>query len=241
MSDFREGWNTRQKILVILAHPDDPEFFMGATIARWTSGGHEVQYVLLTRGDKGSNDRTVDPMDLAARREGEQTRAAQVLGVHAIQFLEYLDGCLMPSMELRKAVAKVIRQVRPDILITCDPTNFFPNEAGINHPDHRTAGQVVVDGYFPAAGNPHFFPELLTEGLEPHSVKEIWLTVTSVPNTIIDVTPFWDQKIKALKEHQSQIGDPKKLEERIRSRHTPDTTMESPRYEEKFRRFIFVR
>lgn len=241
MVSFDEGWKSPQHILVILAHPDDPEFFMGATIARWTSLGHQVTYCLLTRGDKGSNDRSVNPQDLAALREREQAAAASVLGVQTIQFLNYLDGCLIPSMELRKSVARAVRQVRPDILISCDPTNYFPNEAGINHPDHRAAGQVVVDGYFPAAGNVHYFPELLTEGLEPHSVKEIWLTVTSVPNTTIDVTAFWDLKIRALKHHISQIGDPAKLEERIRARHTPDSTLEAPRYEEKFRRFIFTR
>jgi len=241
MVDFDEGWKAPQRILVILAHPDDPEFFMGATIARWTSRGHQVIYCLLTRGDKGSNDRLVHPQDLAALREGEQAAAAALIGVKSIEFLDYLDGCLIPSMELRKSVVRVVRQVRPDILVTCDPTNYFPNEAGINHPDHRAAGQVVVDGYFPASGNFHYFPELLVEGLEPHSVKEIWLTVTSVPNTVIDVTNFWETKINALKKHQSQIGDPARLEERIRARHSPDTTLEAPRYEEKFRRFIFQR
>lgn len=241
MVDFDEGWTTPQRILVILAHPDDPEFFMGATIARWTSRGHHVSYRLLTRGDKGSNDRTVKPQQLAALREQEQVNAGAILGVHDIQFLDYMDGCLIPSMELRQSVARIIRQVRPDILVSCDPTNVFPNEAGINHPDHRAAGQVVIDGYFPAAGNVHYFPELLQQGLEPHSVKEIWLTVTSVPNTVIDVTDFWEMKITALKQHKSQIGDPVKLEERIKARRTPDSTPEQPRYEEKFRRFVLLR
>lgn len=241
MVDFNEEWKTAQRILVILAHPDDPEFFMGATIARWTKLGHEVIYCLLTRGDKGSNDRLMTPERLSGIREQEQAAAGKVLGVHEIHYLDYLDGTLTPSLQTRETVARVVRQVRPDILVTCDPTNFFPNEASINHPDHRAAGLIVVEGYFPAANNFHFYPNLLDEGLEPHGVKEVWLCVTSVANTVIDVTPFWDAKIQALKEHHSQIGDPVKLEERIRARHTVDSTLEAPRYEEKFRRIVFLR
>lgn len=241
MTEFSENWQNPQRILVILAHPDDPEFFMGATIARWTQMGHEVIYCLLTRGDKGSNDRQMTPERLASIREQEQAAAGKVLGVHQIHFMDYLDGTLTPSLETRRAVARMVRQVKPDILVTCDPTNYFPNDASINHPDHRAAGLIVIEGYFPAANNFLYFPDLLEEGLEPHGVKEIWLCVTAAPNTVIDVTPYWDAKIQALKEHRSQIGDPAKLEERIRARHTPDSTLDAPRYEEKFRRIVFLR
>jgi LmbE family N-acetylglucosaminyl deacetylase len=236
---FSEGWTERQRILIILAHPDDPEFFCGATIARWTASGHEVTYYLLTRGDKGSSDRNVCPEDLAKRREIEQSNAAAVLGVKQVSFLQYLDGCLVPSLDIRREITRIIRREKPDILVSSDPTNYFPNELTINHPDHRAAGQIVCESFFPGVGNPMFFKELLDEELEPHQVKEVWLTLTSVPNTIIDVTDTWEIKIKALHEHVSQIADPIKLDERIRGRRTPDSTPESPRYEEKFRRFLY--
>ena len=201
--------------------------------------GHQVRYCLLTRGDKGSNDRSVRSFDLAMQREVEQNAAAHELGVENVRFLDYEDGYLVPNLETRKRVTKIIREERPDIVLSSDPTNFFPNEASINHPDHRAAGQIVIEAVFPATGNPLYFPELLLEGLEPHSVKEVWLSLTSQPNVVIDVTTTWNEKIGALKHHISQIGDPVKLEERMRSRRTPDSSDENPKYEEKFRRFVY--
>jgi LmbE family N-acetylglucosaminyl deacetylase len=241
MADSIENWEGKKKILVILAHPDDPEFFCGATLRRWTQQGHEVRYCLLTRGDKGSNDPAVRSFDLAKLREGEQAAAAACLGVESVRFLDYEDGCLVPSLETRKRITRILREERPDVVVSCDPTNYFPNELSINHPDHRAAGQIVVEAVFPASGNPLYFPELLLEKLEPHSVKEVWLSVTHMPNVVLDVTATWPDKIRALKEHKSQIGDPAKLEERMLSRRTADSTPETPRFEEKFRRFVFGR
>jgi LmbE family N-acetylglucosaminyl deacetylase len=234
-----EGWETPQTILLILAHPDDPEFFCGATIARWTSLGHTVHYCLLTRGDKGVRDQVIAPDELARIREHEQRCAADSLGVQELVFLDYKDGYLVADLPARRDAARMIRRFKPDILVTCDPTQVF-GDNNINHPDHRTVGQIVVDAVFPAAGNPLYFPELLSdEGLEPHSVKEVWLTVTGQPNTVIDVTEFWERKIGALHCHATQIGDMSQLDERMRSRRTPDSTPEAPRYEERFRRIKY--
>ena len=234
-----EGWEGSLKILAVLAHPDDPEFFCGASLARWASLGHEITYCLLTRGDKGARDASTDPVELGRQREEEQKGAAQRLGVKCVFFLDFGDGTLIPDMASREAVTRVIRQEKPDILITCDPTQIF-GENNINHPDHRYVGQIVVDAVFPAAGNPLYFPHLLKEeGLEPHSIKELWMTVTGQPNTIIDVTPFWETKIQALHCHASQIGDLEAFDKRMRSRRTPDSTDEAPRYEERFRRLKF--
>lgn len=242
MSLLPENWDQAQKILVVLAHPDDPEFFLGATIARWTKAGHLVEYCLLTRGDKGSDDLEMDPAKLSKIREAEEITAAAILGVHSVEFLEFFDGYLVPDLSTRKAVTRAIRQHKPDILVSCDPTNLFPNENYINHPDHRAAGQISLDAVFPAAGNPLFFRELVDEeGLMPHSVKEVWLSLTNQPNVTIDVTEFWETKISALREHKTQVGKPEDLEERIRSRFVPGTTLESPRYEESFRRIVFLR
>ncbi|MCX6082763.1 MAG: PIG-L family deacetylase [Chloroflexi bacterium] len=235
-TDISASWPEKQRILVILAHPDDPEFFCGASLARWALAGHEISYSLLTCGDKGRNDfnRDIPGSELCALRHKEERAAADVLGVGHIQFLDKDDGYLVPDLILRKEVVRIIRQLKPDILVTCDPQNLFATY-GLNHPDHRAAGQVVLDAVFPASGNELFFPDLLDEGWLPHSPKEVWASLTNQPNAVLDVTDTWDIKIRALKEHKSQIGDPEKLEERMRSRRTEDSTDENPRYEEKFR------
>lgn len=231
-----DDWQTPQKILVILAHPDDPEFFCGATLARWARAGHEIRYCLLTCGDKGGNGAQT-PDDLCRSRHEEQRAAAAIVGVKNVHFLDLEDGYLTPSIELRRKVVRVIRQEKPSILVTCDPTNLFPiGTYRLNHPDHRYAGQVVLDAVFPAAGNAHFFPELLRdEGLEPHTPREVWVSLTSHPNVTLDVTDTWEIKLRALKEHKSQIGDPAEFEKRIRGWRTPESTDEDPVYEEKFR------
>ncbi len=232
------SWPEAQNILVILAHPDDPEFFCGATLARWSRAGHHITYALLTCGDKGRNDHNKDiPGDeLCALRHEEQAAAASVIGVEAVHFLDWPDGCLVPSIDLRRDVVRQIRRYKPDVLVTCDPETLFPKGSyRLNHPDHRYAGQVVLDAVFPAAGNDLYFPELLAEGLEPHQPGEVWVSLTNEPDVILDVTGTWEIKLKALEEHKSQIGDPAEFEQRIRSRHTEDSTDEAPRYEERFR------
>ncbi|NMB54392.1 MAG: PIG-L family deacetylase [Leptolinea sp.] len=236
-----EGWSDKKKILVVLAHPDDPEFFCGATLAGWSKDGHEIYYCLITSGNKGSDDPSITPNELAILRAEEQKQAAAVIGVNRIENLGYDDGTLQADLKVRKDVVRVIRQVKPDILVSCDPTNYFPNEGYINHPDHRAAGQIALDAVFPASGNRMFFPELLTEEkLEPHSVDEVWLSLTSQPNITLDITDTFEIKLNALKKHRSQIGDPIAFEKRLRTtRHTKDSTDELPRYEESFKRIIF--
>ncbi len=234
-----ENWSTTKRILVILAHPDDPEFFLGGTIARWTALGHEVRYCLLTRGDKGTSDRTMSPQTLSVMREKEQLAAAGILGVSAVRFLDYEDGYLVPDLKIRREVVRVIRQEKPDILVTSDPTNYFSTARNVNHPDHRAAGEIVLSAVFPAAGNPMFFPDLLNEeGLDVHPVEEVWVSLAQQPNVILDVTTTWEKKIRALCEHKSQIGDPQKLVERMQNRKAEDSPPENPRYEERFRRIM---
>ncbi len=240
MTETPEKWASPKKILVILAHPDDPEFFCGATIARWTSAGHSISYCLLTKGDKGGNDRAVPPQDLAAKRVLEQEAAAAELGVKSVKFLNYFDGYLVADLTLRRDIVRAIRQEKPEIIVTSDPLNLY-TDTGINHPDHRVAGQAVIDAVFPASGNYFFFPELLVEGLEPHPIKEVWLSIPSAAtvNLVLDVTETWDAKIRALRQHKSQIGEPDKLEERMRARKAADSPEGNPRYEERFHRIVF--
>ena len=234
-----DQWEKPQKILVILAHPDDPEFFCGATIARWTAAGHSVSYCLLTCGDKGTKDREITPEMLCSRRQSEQIAAAAVLGVRQVRFLNYPDGYLTPDLHLRRDITRVIRQEQPGILVTCDPTNLYVRETLLNHPDHRAAGQAVLDAVFPAARDHLNFVELWRdENLEPHIVREVWVSSPKEPTVSLDVTEYWETKIRALYEHKSQIPDPQALAERLRARHTSDSTLENPRYEEYFRRLI---
>jgi LmbE family N-acetylglucosaminyl deacetylase len=237
-SETSQEWLEPKKILVILAHPDDPEFFCGATIARWTSTGHIVNYYLLTRGDKGSNQRTQNPDELGQIRTIEQNAAAAVLGVASVRFLDYKDGYLTADLDLRREIVHIIRREKPDVVVSSDPLNLFAGGTRINHPDHRAVGQAVLDAVFPASGNFHFYPEHLDEGLEPHAVKEVWLSIPDQANTTLDITEFWPKKIEALHQHQSQIGEVGLFDQRMRSRHTPESTDENPRYEERFKRLI---
>lgn len=238
---MEDDWKEPQKILVILAHPDDPEFFCGATIARWTSAGHKVTYWLLTCGDKGASNPETNPGELCGDRQAEQLAAAAVLGVHDVNFLDFPDGYLVPDLQLRKEVTRIIRKERPDVLVTCDPKTLYVGENRINHPDHRAAGQVVLDAVFPAAGNPLYFPELIRdENLMPHTPREVWISLTLEPSVRIDVTDLWETKLRALFEHRSQIGERSEFIARMRTRHTPDSTPENPRYEEVFRRIVFI-
>lgn len=234
-----DSWETSQKVLVVLAHPDDPEFFCGGTTARWVKAGHKISYCVVTCGDKGSKDLSITSEELCAIRQREQRLAAKVLGVEEVIFLDYPDGYVIPDIKLRKDITRVIRTVRPDIMITCDPQTLYTQFGGLNHPDHRAAGQAALDAVFPAARDHLNFPELwIDENLEPHIVREVWVSGTLTPNTVLDVTDTWDIKIKALFEHKSQIGEPEKLVERLKNRRTEDSTPENPRYEEKFRRLI---
>jgi LmbE family N-acetylglucosaminyl deacetylase len=238
--ETNEGWQDPKHILVILAHPDDPEFFLGASIARWIKAGHRVRYVLLTQGDKGSKDPDLSAADVARMRIEEQNAAGAMLGVTSIDYLDYEDGYLIPDLEMRKKIVRFIRTYRPQILVTCDPGNLFPSQQYINHPDHRNAGQVVIDAVFPAAGNRFFFPELLDESCEPHEVEEVWMSVTNQPDVRLDVTEHWDVKINALKLHASQIGDPRAFEKRMLER-LENGGKEDFKYEEQFRVIKFRR
>jgi LmbE family N-acetylglucosaminyl deacetylase len=234
------SWDDPQKILVIMAHPDDPEFFCGATLARWIAAGHHVNYWLLTCGDKGTKDRSLTSEKLCNIRQKEQEAAAAVLGIEQLNFLNYEDGYLVADLNLRKEVTRIIRMEKPNILITCDPTTLYVGDDRLNHPDHRAAGQAVLDAVYPAARDYLYYVELLQdEKLEPHVVREVWVAGAQNPNLVMDVTPYWEIKIQALRQHKSQIGDIEAFTERMRNRLAPGSTREHPRYEEKFRRIVF--
>ncbi len=229
-------WEGSKKIMVILAHPDDPEFFLGGTIAEWAKQGHEINYLLLTKGQKGVSPEYPDPELLGAVRVQEQQNAAGKLGVNSVDYLDYQDGYLVPDIEARKKVAREIRRTRPNIVATFDPLMIY-QRGRINHPDHRAAGQIVIDAIFPAVENRAFFPELLEEGYLPHRIEELWLCMPVEANYEMDVTHNWQLRLEALLQHVSQVGEPvaflEQLEAKRRTRFG-----EEMRYVETFRRLI---
>lgn len=198
------------RALLIAAHPDDIEFGAAGTAAVWAAAGADVTYCIVTNGAAGSNEKDVVPSELVARRKAEQRDAAAVVGVKDVIFLDYPDGALTPSMELRRDLTRVIRRLRPDRVLIMDPTVVLIMGEGfdyINHPDHRATGEASLYAIFPSAETRPIFPELLDEGLEPHHVNEVYLMMNDKPNVAVDVTAVWDKKIQALLAHRSQVGE----------------------------------
>lgn len=192
-------------VLACFAHADDMEIGAGGTIAKWAAAGREVHLLLLTNGDRGSQDPTRDREELARIRVEEQEAAAAVLGLAGFRVLPNHDGELENTHEVRREVARAIRHIRPVTAVTCDPTAWFFGNRYFNHADHRTAGVATLDALFPGAGNPHFFSELLAEGLEPWGVPQVYLCWSNEPNTHEDITGFMETKLAALAEHRSQL------------------------------------
>ncbi len=222
------------RVLVVLAHPDDPEFFCGATLAKWAREGREIRYLLLTCGDKGSDNPDVTPESLCADRQAEQRAAAATLGVKEVTFLHFPDGELVNSPDVRREIVRAVRRWKPHVVVTSDPTTYFRGGVYINHPDHRTAGAAALEAIFPAAGNRMYFPELLAEGLEPHAPKEVWICQTHEPSTWVNVTETIATKLAAIRQHKSQIKDPDAMEKRVRERFRR-AEMDGEFYAEGFR------
>lgn len=234
-----DAWEEPQRVLLVMAHPDDPEFFCGGTTRRWAKAGHTIVYWLLTCGDKGTSNRELTPSQICEMRRREQEEAASVLGVDHVHFLDYEDGYLVPDLKLRRDITRIIRMEKPDILITCDPKTLYIGDNRLNHPDHRAVGEAALAAVYPAARDHLTFIELWRdEELEPHKVREVWIAGTLEPNIILDVTEHWETKINALLHHSSQIGEQGAFVERMRDRLAEGATREAPRYEEAFRRVV---
>ena len=198
------------KILIVVAHPDDIEFGAAGSAAVWTAAGAEVTYCIVTDGAAGSNETEVIYEHLVQRRQEEQRQAAELVGVKEIVFLGYADGTLQPTIELRRDLTRLVRQIRPDRVIIMDPTTVLvmqENSDYINHPDHRAAGEAALYAVFPSAESRPIFPELLEEGLEPHHVNELYLTMNTSPNIAVDISGVWEQKAQALLAHRSQLDE----------------------------------
>ena len=194
-----------ERVLAVYAHPDDPEISAGGTLARWADGGAEVHVVVTTRGDKGTNDPDADLEALVRTRVEETAAAAKVLGLAQCHHLDHPDGELLDDRTLRLELVRLIRRVRPDAMCCPDPTSVFFGDAYVNHRDHRVTGWATLDAVAPAAGNPHYFPELTAEGLATHQVRTLYLSGTFEPNVWIDIGTTLERKIEALFCHASQL------------------------------------
>ena len=205
-----------RRILVITAHPDDVDFGAAGTVARWTEAGIEVIYCVVTDGDAGGSDPSVSRSDMATLRRAEQTAAAKQVGVHDVRFLGYPDGQVEATLGLRKDLARVIRQVRPDRVVCPSPERNYAR-IGTSHPDHRAVGSAALDAVYPDARNPFAFPGLLAdEELGPWTAREVWIAGGPTPDHYVDVTDTFSRKVAALRAHESQLSDPDGIEARLR-------------------------
>lgn len=197
-------------VLSINAHPDDQEFTVGGTLAKWAKAGAEIVTVVITSGDAGSNERTDAKMTktrLAEIRQQEQRDACAVLGVSETVFLRYADGTLQATLDLRRDLTRLIRQYKPVAVVCGDPTARFFGNGYMNHPDHRAAGDAACDAVFPSAGTRFIFPELLAEGYMPHEVSRVFLHGSEKSDVWIDISQTLEIKVRALRQHVSQLGD----------------------------------
>lgn len=203
-------------VMVVTPHPDDAEYGVAGTVARWARDGKQIVYVVCTNGDKGTSDNNMKPEELAHIREKEQMAAAKVLGVREVIFLRYPDQSLEDTPEFRKALVRLIRLYKPEVMVTADPYRRY-----IWHRDHRITGQVTLDAVFPYARDPLSYPDLMKEGLHPHKVKEIMFWASEDVNYRTDITETFHLKLAALRCHESQVGHipPKELEDRLKQRH----------------------
>jgi LmbE family N-acetylglucosaminyl deacetylase len=192
-----------QRVLAVYAHPDDPEVSCAGTLARWADEGAEVHLVICARGDKGTHDPGVDPDELTSRRAIEADAAATVLGLTTHENLGWPDGEVDNTVELRRRLVERIRVIRPEVVVSCDPTAVFFGNRYVNHHDHRGVGFAVLDACAPAASSPLYFPDVGP----PHHVPTIYLSGTLHPDTWEDITATLERKVEALRCHRSQLGD----------------------------------
>ncbi len=192
------------RVLVVTAHPDDVDFGAAGTIATFTDAGVQVAYCIATDGEAGGNDRTLSRVDMAAIRRDEQRAAAAEVGVTDVTFLGYPDGRLTPSLELRRDISRVIRRFRPQRVLAQSPERNW-DRVYASHPDHLAAAEAAACAVYPDARNPFAHPELLDEGLEPHTVDQLWLMAFPEPTVYVDTTDAFPRKVAALKSHRSQL------------------------------------
>ncbi|MEI7683150.1 MAG: PIG-L deacetylase family protein [Candidatus Saccharibacteria bacterium] len=194
-------------ILGVAAHPDDLDFGMAGSVAKWVKSGAKAYYLILTNGNKGTHDRSLSQDQLRDLRRDEQRAAAKILGVTEVFFCDYNDGELENSLEVKECVALRIREVKPDVVLTMDPTMVYSSRRGfINHPDHRAAGQACLDAVYPLARDHLSFPDHAKNGLEPFEVGTVLLVNFETSNYYVDISKEFEIKTRALRAHKTQVG-----------------------------------
>ncbi len=214
-----EVWSPREgveRVLVVSAHPDDVDFGAAGTVAALTRTGIEVVYCIVTDGEAGGGDPAVTRAEMASLRRDEQRAAATEVGVREVTFLGYPDGRVEADIALRRDITRVVRAFRPQVVLAPSPERWW-DRIFASHPDHLASGEAATCAVYPDARNPFAHPELLAEGLEPHTVDELWVMASPVTNLAVDITETFERKIAALLSHRSQIADPEAVAERMRA------------------------
>ncbi len=204
-----------KKVLVVTAHPDDLDFVMGGTLKLWSNKGIELHYLICTNGDQGGFDSSIPRSEMPEIRQREQRAAGKVLGASSIEFLNYVDGHLEPTIELRKKIVAHIRKIQPDRMAIQSPERNW-DRIGASHPDHLAAGEAAIQAVYPDSRNEFAFMDLLEQGLQPWKVREVWVASHTTPDHFVDITSTIEDKLNAIKAHESQIQDVPALEERVR-------------------------
>ena len=210
-----EGLPPVKRAMVIVAHPDDPEYFMGGTLAKLARHGVEVRVLVVTDGSKGSDDRTLSAEELTRIRREEQREAVRRWGGKDAIFFDYPDGELPDTPEVMRKVVREIRRFQPDLVLTNDPQRYYYESGRINHRDHRTIGAIVLDAVFPAARNFRYFPSLIEEGFETWYVREVWLCSPLEANHQLNTEDVVEIRVNAILAHTSQVGDGSRIRKRI--------------------------
>src|SRR5258708_1773893 len=226
-------------VLVVSAHPDDPDFGAGGTVAKLAKDGARVTHAIVTDGSPGGEGPKQKDSELVAIRQREQKAAARVLGVKRVEFLGYKDGHLAPDLKLRHDIVRMIRKYKPELVITHIPGRVLDAPMGASHPDHLAVGEATMAAVYPDSRNPRAFRSLLKEGLQPHAVKEVWIPLWTSGDHLVDISSTLDLKIAALRKHKSQVAKPGQewdFEKFMRKRHREVGKKGGYRYAESFKR-----
>ena len=249
--ELSEGASTEEakrydRVLVVAAHPDDPDFMAGGTVGKLASEGAEVIYVVCTDGSQGGENPAQPDEELVVMREREQRDAAGILGVKDVVFLGYRDGYLYPTVDVRRDITRQIRKYRPDLVITHAPLRQINIPPGASHPDHLATGEACMAAVYPDARNPRAYRDLLAEGLEAFKVRELWFPFFEQPNHFVDISGCFDLKLKAILAHNSQFNpdvnprdrDLSEMEKWMRDRHHQMGEKIGVEYAEAFHRTV---
>jgi LmbE family N-acetylglucosaminyl deacetylase len=227
-----------RRILCISAHPDDNEFTIAGSVARWAREGRDVGFCLVTTGGAGVNEHTPSNEGLIPIREKETRAAAKILGVKDVILLGYADGTLEPTLAMRRDLTRAIRRFRPDIVVCGDPTVRYYGNEYLNHPDHRAVASAALDAVFPSSETNAIFPELLAEGLPAHKVKQVFISGSLQPDVFVDIARTLPLKCRALKAHRSQVGKGEWVDQLLAAWAARDGKKAGLRHAEAFKRMV---